>query len=82
MMRDRHTWLTAMSLLQTVFQITPLTIEEWAAVLKISFPVILLDEMLKFVARKYTDGKNPFAGIQWIVAMWTAFFAAIYYSPV
>jgi len=40
-----------------VFQITPLSFEEWTAVLKLSFPVILIDEVLKFVARKFTDGK-------------------------
>lgn len=82
-MHNRHASLTASaSVLQTVFQITPLSMEEWAAVLKISFPVILLDETLKFIARKYTDGKNPFDGIQWNLAAWTAFFAALYYSPV
>jgi len=42
--------------MQAVFQITPLTAEEWAAVLRLSFPVILIDEVLKFVARKFTDG--------------------------
>ncbi len=39
------------------FQICPLTVEEWFAVLKISFPVVILDEILKFVARHYVDGK-------------------------
>jgi len=43
--------------MQAVFQITPLTLEEWTAVLKLSFPVILIDEVLKFIARKFTDGK-------------------------
>ena len=46
---------------QAVFQITPLTVEEWAAVLKLSVPVILIDEVLKFVARKFTDGKCWYA---------------------
>jgi len=41
---------------QAVFQITPLSLEEWEAVLKLSFPVILIDEVLKFIARKFTDG--------------------------
>jgi len=45
------------SCVQAVFQITPLTVEEWAAVLKLSFPVILIDEVLKLIARKFTDGK-------------------------
>ena len=46
--------------LQTVFQICPLTLEEWLAVLKISLPVVFLDEILKFVARRYIDGKLVF----------------------
>jgi len=41
---------------QAVFQITPLNVEEWFSVLKISFPVILIDEVLKVVARKITEG--------------------------
>ena len=44
--------------MQAVFQITPLNLEEWMAVLKISFPVILLDETLKLIARKFTDGRG------------------------
>jgi len=43
---------------QAVFQITPLSLEEWEAVLKLSFPVILIDEVLKFIARKFTDGSR------------------------
>ncbi|KAI0226747.1 Calcium-transporting ATPase sarcoplasmic/endoplasmic reticulum type [Lamellibrachia satsuma] len=50
-----HFMILEVDVLSTVFQITPLSMEEWAAVLKISFPVILLDETLKFIARKYTD---------------------------
>ena len=43
-------------------QITPLSIAEWVAVLKISIPVLLLDEILKFVARNYIDGKPATQG--------------------
>jgi len=42
---------------QAVFQITPLNLEEWFAVLKFSFPVIAIDEVLKVVARKITEGR-------------------------
>jgi Ca2+ transporting ATPase len=50
-----HFLILEVDFLNKVFQITPLSLEEWFAVLKISFPVILLDETLKFVARKFTD---------------------------
>jgi Ca2+ transporting ATPase len=41
--------------MNTVFQTTPLSLEEWFAVLKLSIPVILIDETLKFIARKFID---------------------------
>jgi len=50
-----HFVILHVEILNQVFQVTPLNIEEWAAVVKISIPVILIDEMLKFVARKYVE---------------------------
>ncbi|XP_046723517.1 sarcoplasmic/endoplasmic reticulum calcium ATPase 2b [Silurus meridionalis] len=45
--------------LPMIFQITPLNVTQWLMVLKISLPVILLDEVLKFVARNYLEpGKD------------------------
>ncbi|KAG9269997.1 sarcoplasmic/endoplasmic reticulum calcium ATPase 2-like isoform X1 [Astyanax mexicanus] len=45
--------------LPVIFQITPLNVTQWLMVLKISLPVILLDELLKFVARNYLEpGKD------------------------
>ncbi|XP_039628084.1 sarcoplasmic/endoplasmic reticulum calcium ATPase 2 [Polypterus senegalus] len=41
--------------LPLIFQITPLNITQWLMVLKISLPVILLDELLKFAARNYLE---------------------------
>ncbi|XP_044131696.1 sarcoplasmic/endoplasmic reticulum calcium ATPase 2 isoform X2 [Bufo gargarizans] len=41
--------------LPLIFQITPLDLIQWLMVLKISLPVILLDEALKFVARNYLE---------------------------
>uniref|UniRef100_A0A8C9WFI7 Calcium-transporting ATPase n=1 Tax=Scleropages formosus TaxID=113540 RepID=A0A8C9WFI7_SCLFO len=41
--------------LPIIFQITPLNMTQWLMVLKISLPVILLDELLKFVARNYLE---------------------------
>uniref|UniRef100_A0A8C5N4U4 Calcium-transporting ATPase n=1 Tax=Gouania willdenowi TaxID=441366 RepID=A0A8C5N4U4_GOUWI len=41
--------------LPIIFQITPLNLTQWLVVLKISLPVILLDEFLKFAARNYLE---------------------------
>ncbi|XP_033975117.1 ATPase sarcoplasmic/endoplasmic reticulum Ca2+ transporting 1, like isoform X1 [Trematomus bernacchii] len=38
-----------------VFHLTHLNVDQWLVVLKLSFPVILIDEVLKFVARNYID---------------------------
>lgn len=43
---------------QMIFKLTHLNVEQWMMVLKLSFPVILLDELLKFVARTYLEGKK------------------------
>ncbi|CAF3703755.1 unnamed protein product [Rotaria sordida] len=50
-----HMMILYIPMFNTVFQICPLTLEEWMAVLKISFPVVLLDELLKFIARRFID---------------------------
>ncbi|XP_053327863.1 sarcoplasmic/endoplasmic reticulum calcium ATPase 1 isoform X1 [Spea bombifrons] len=41
--------------LPMIFKLTPLNFTQWFIVLKMSFPVILLDELLKFVARNYLE---------------------------
>lgn len=79
-----HFVILYVDILSTIFQITPLSVVEWFAVIKISFPVILLDETLKFVARKWIDGKLQWPTLfEWtnLLAAWVAFFAAILYSP-
>ncbi|VDN34806.1 unnamed protein product [Gongylonema pulchrum] len=53
-----HFVILYVEILATIFQITPLTLTEWFAVLKISIPVIILDEILKFIARNYIDGES------------------------
>lgn len=50
-----HFAILEIDVMSTVFQITTLNLEEWIAVLKISFPVIVIDEVLKFFARRITD---------------------------
>uniref|UniRef100_A0A672P9K3 Sarcoplasmic/endoplasmic reticulum calcium ATPase 2 n=1 Tax=Sinocyclocheilus grahami TaxID=75366 RepID=A0A672P9K3_SINGR len=41
--------------LPVIFQITALNVTQWLMVLKISLPVILMDELLKFIARNYLE---------------------------
>lgn len=53
-----HFVILHVEVLATVFQVTPLGIDEWITVMKFSIPVVLLDETLKFVARKIAD-VNP-----------------------
>jgi len=50
-----HFVILYVEILGTVFQVTALTVPQWVAVIKISIPVLLMDETLKFVARKYAD---------------------------
>ncbi|KAK7483697.1 hypothetical protein BaRGS_00025018 [Batillaria attramentaria] len=76
-----HFLILYVDVMSVIFQITPLGIEEWVAVLKISIPVIILDETLKFVARKFADGKNPLFQLHWVVAVWAVYIALVFYSP-
>jgi len=62
-----HFMILHVDFLATVFQITPLSFVQWITVMKFSLPVILLDELLKFVARNYSDGKDS--------GRWSEFFA-------
>lgn len=55
--------------------------EEWLAVVKISVPVILIDETLKFVARKYVEGQRKYLHAHWIVLMWAVFFGVLSVIP-
>ncbi|XP_042165500.1 sarcoplasmic/endoplasmic reticulum calcium ATPase 1-like isoform X1 [Oncorhynchus tshawytscha] len=44
--------------LPLIFQVIPLTWCQWIVVLKISFPVILLDEALKYISRNHLDDND------------------------
>ncbi|XP_063699007.1 calcium-transporting ATPase sarcoplasmic/endoplasmic reticulum type isoform X2 [Culicoides brevitarsis] len=53
-----HFVILYVDVLSSVFQVTPLNGDEWITVMKFSLPVILLDEVLKFVARKISDAND------------------------
>uniref|UniRef100_A0AAY3ZSY2 Calcium-transporting ATPase n=1 Tax=Denticeps clupeoides TaxID=299321 RepID=A0AAY3ZSY2_9TELE len=44
--------------LPMIFKLTHLNVDQWLMVLKLSFPVILIDEVLKFAARNYVEGTS------------------------
>lgn len=48
-----HFALLYIPFLQSLFSIVPLNWTEWQAVLYISAPIILIDEVLKFVERRF-----------------------------
>lgn len=50
-----HFMILYVDFLNVVFNITPLSIDQWMIVMKFSMPVILMDEALKWVARNYAD---------------------------
>merc|ERR1712198_312826 len=50
-----HFMILHVEMFNIVFQICPLDLSEWIAVMKISSPVILIDEALKWYARNYVD---------------------------
>jgi len=72
-----HFFILYVDILATVFQVQPLSQLQWMAVIKISMPVIFLDEILKLVARKFADGeKRPLVLLVDslpVVAMWVIF---------
>ncbi|XP_035379572.1 sarcoplasmic/endoplasmic reticulum calcium ATPase 1 isoform X1 [Electrophorus electricus] len=44
--------------LPVIFKLTHLTLDQWVVVMKLSLPVILIDELLKFIARNYLEQKD------------------------
>merc|ERR1712110_1249808 len=57
-----HFVILYVDIMATVFQVTPLSFAQWMTVMKFSLPVILLDEILKWVARNHADvieGRPP-----------------------
>merc|ERR1719369_1431311 len=50
-----HFMILHVEMFNIVFQICPLDLSEWVAVMKISSPVILIDEGLKWYARNYVE---------------------------
>ncbi|KAI8015983.1 Calcium-transporting ATPase 4, endoplasmic reticulum-type [Camellia lanceoleosa] len=54
-----HLLILYVPFLAQVFSIVPLSLNEWLLVLAIAFPVLLIDEVLKFVGRWTGGGQKP-----------------------
>jgi Ca2+ transporting ATPase len=76
-----HFLILEVPFLSMVFQITPLGLTEWLMVLKISFPVILIDETLKYGARHLSEGAHAWGTAHWMALMWALYISVIIYSP-
>ncbi|KAG0429650.1 hypothetical protein HPB47_023430 [Ixodes persulcatus] len=68
-------------ILNTVFSVCPLSVGEWMAVLKMSIPVIILDETMKFIARKFIDGTQYYFELSILLGTWVGFLAYVLCSP-
>jgi len=55
-----HFCILYIPFLSKIFVIVPLNFEEWMGVLAISFPVIIIDEILKFISRKFVVKRPQF----------------------
>merc|ERR1711931_469248 len=53
-----HFFILYVDPMPMIFNICPLSLSEWVVVMKISLPVLIADEAMKYVAREYI-GKEP-----------------------
>merc|ERR1711964_224720 len=53
-----HSVILYIPWLAEIFKTAPANYDEWVAVLLISFPVILFDEMLKLISRRYAASQS------------------------
>lgn len=60
-----------LSTLQLIFQVTPLSWPQWVVVMKISLPVILLDEGLKYLSRNHLDGEHGLHSCLGVAPFWS-----------
>ena len=53
-----HLVIIYVPFLAPVFTVAPLGLAEWKAVLWLSFPVIMVDEVLKYISRNMLHGRR------------------------
>ncbi|VDL17143.1 unnamed protein product [Hymenolepis diminuta] len=77
----QHLAILSIPFFANIFQIQPLNLVEWAVVLKISFPVLLLDETMKMLSRCFQDGHSFLMEGSLVILAWALFFGGITMSP-
>ncbi|KAL5108299.1 Sarcoplasmic/endoplasmic reticulum calcium ATPase 3 [Taenia crassiceps] len=65
----QHFTILNVPILANIFQISPLSLAEWAVVLKISFPVLLLDETMKMLSRTKHIQMLKVIATEWILEL-------------
>ncbi|VDO86368.1 unnamed protein product [Schistosoma margrebowiei] len=76
-----HFAILYINVLANIFQIAALNIAEWFAVLKISIPVLLLDETQKAIVRSTQRGHSPLYHIAIPMVMWCVYSAFLGFNP-
>ena len=56
-----HFFILYVDPMPMIFNICPLTWAEWVVVMKISLPVLIADEVMKYVAREYVEKDDTLA---------------------
>ncbi|VDL96461.1 unnamed protein product [Schistocephalus solidus] len=74
----QHFAILHIPFLANVFQISALNLAEWAVVLKLSLPVLLLDETMKAFSRCFIDGHSVSKEAPIIVLLWAIFIGSLY----
>nr|VZI14754.1 unnamed protein product [Spirometra erinaceieuropaei] len=77
----QHFAILHIPFLANVFQISALNLAEWAVVLKLSLPVLLLDETMKALSRCFIDGHSVSKEAPLIVLLWAIFIGSLYQWP-
>ncbi|CAH8455835.1 unnamed protein product [Heterobilharzia americana] len=76
-----HFAILYINVLANIFQIAALNVVEWAAVVKISIPVLLLDETQKAVVRSVQKGHNPLHEAVIPIIIWCLYAVFLGFNP-
>ena len=71
-------FITLVVSLQSIFSVCALNAEEWWTVLKISFPVVIIDETFKYFSRKMAGGSKEKMDSLYLISAWVTYAAIVY----